>query len=368
MYDTLPDDIRDHHPFHTHDEILEQPEAVERSIRLAAEHGAPVAASVSRARRVFVVGSGTSLHAAEVGAWMLRSFSRGKIDARAMQSFEFTTYAVGLRPDDLAIAVSHSGGTHAALEALQRARRSGMETVVVTGFPDSAAARLAVHVLPTGFPQERSWAHTASYVAGIATFAALANDLADPGERLDLGQLPDAVRDALLLEGIAHRVAGSVLLAERETGASHIVFVGGGPNTATAHEAALKFLETSYVRATSFELEQSLHGPLAGIDAESLLVIIAPPGPSSERAAELARAALQIGTEPLALVAEENSEAFDGCHRVLLPSGVPEILSPITAVIPLQFFSYYVALGKGKNPDLIRRDDERYRAARGQYQ
>src|SRR5947209_15461643 len=78
MYEQLPDDIRDRHPFHMHDEILGQPEAVERSIQLVVQHGAPVASVVARARRVFVLGSGTSLHAAKAGAWMLRSFSRGK--------------------------------------------------------------------------------------------------------------------------------------------------------------------------------------------------------------------------------------------------------------------------------------------------
>lgn len=368
MYEQLPDDVRERHPFHMHDEIHEQPEAVERSIRLVAERGAPVAAALSRARRVFVLGSGTSLHAAEVGAWMLRAFSRGKIDARAQQSFEFTTYAAGLRPDDVAVVVSHSGGTYAALRALERARRSGMETVTVTGFPDGETGRLATHVLPTGFPRELGWAHTASYVAAIASFAALANDLADPAERLELGQLPDAVRDALSLEDMAHRVAAGAVLAERETGGAHIVFVGGGPNEATAREAQLKVLETSYLHATAFELEQSLHGPLAGVDAGSLLVIIAPPGVASDRAAGLARAALDIGCTPLALVGEENSEAFEDCHRLLLPTGIPEVLTPITSVVPLQLFSYFLAVGKGLNPDLIRRDDERYREARSRYE
>lgn len=368
MYEQLPAGQRERHPFHMYDEIREGPDAVERSIALVGENGAPVAAALARARRVFVLGSGTSLHAAEVGAWMLRTFSRGKIDARALQSFEFTTYELGLRPDDVPVVVSHSGGTHAALRALERVRRSGMESVTVTGFPNGETARLATHVLPTGFPREMSWAHTASYLAAIASFAALANDLADPAERLELGQLPEAVRDALGLEDIAHRAAAGVVLAERENGTAHIFFTGGGPNAATAREAQLKVLETSYLHANAFELEQALHGPLAGLERSSLLVLIAPPGASSDRAAGLARAALRIGSVPLALVGEENAGAFEDCHRVLLPTGVPEVLSPVTSVVPLQLFSYFLAVGRGLNPDLIRRDDEPYREARTQYE
>lgn len=350
-----------------YEEIKEQPNEVRGALESAAEHGDGVARLVAGARRLFLIGSGTSLHAAEVAAWMFRSFSRGKIDARAMQAYEFATYFLGMRPDDVAIAVSHSGTSTMTRRALERARRTGAETVAVTGFPSSPVAELASIVLPTGYEQERSWAHTASYTATLTCLAAVANALAEPEERLDLSPLPEVLTEALQLEELTHRIAAGLLLAERSGTPARIVLVGGGPNAATAREGELKLLETSYVQASSFELEQMLHGPLAAVTPETLLLLIAAGGNSIDRAVELSRAVHQLGVTPVVLTGSDCADRFEYAHRLLLPE-VPEVLSPISAVVPLQLFSYFLAVGKGLNPDLIHRDDERYRAARAAYE
>jgi glucosamine--fructose-6-phosphate aminotransferase (isomerizing) len=316
---------------------------------------------------VFLTGCGTSFHAAQGGSWFLQTFSRGTIDARAVEAYELATYFPSLRPDDVVVGVSHSGTTTMTVRALERAEQNGAETVVITGFPDRASGTAARHVLPTGYNAERSWAHTASYTAALTTLAALANTLADAEERLDLSPLPEVMRDALQLEEMAHRVAANAVLLERYREPAGIVLVGGGPNEVTAREGVLKLLETSYVQASAFELEEMLHGPLAAVSEGTLLIIVAPPGRSTERAVQLARAAHELETVPLVLVGNENAEAFDDAHRLVM-SDVPEVLSPIPAIVPLQLFSYFLAVGKGINPDLLHRDDERYLAARAQYQ
>jgi glucosamine 6-phosphate synthetase-like amidotransferase/phosphosugar isomerase protein len=252
------------------------------------------------------------------------------------------------------------------MRAVERAHRSGMETVVVTGFPERVPVK-GGHVLPTGYEDERSWAHTASYTAALTTFAAIANGLAEQSERLDLSPLPEVLREALELEGMAHSVAASAVVAERARGAPDVVLVGGGPNAVTASEGALKLGETSYTRAGSWELEEMLHGPLAAVDEGTLLLVIAPSGRSVERAAGLVRAARAIGAAPVAVVDEGNAGAFEDAHRLVMPE-IPEVLSPIAYIVPVQLISYFLAVGKGINPDLIRRDDERYRRARSQYE
>lgn len=365
MYADLPSGVRSRHPYHMYDEINAQPEAVARSLRLVEQHEA-VAGVIAGARRVFLTGCGTAFHAAQVGAWFLRSFSQGKIDARAVQSFELVEYLPGLRPDDVAVAISHSGATHMTLRALERAAQLGMETILVTGFPENAGGKLARHLVPTGYADEKSWAHTASYTATLTTLAALANALAEPAQRLDLSPLPQIMRDALQLEEMAHRMAGSTILVERYREPVRIVLAGAGPNAVTAGEGALKLLETSYVQATAHELEEMLHGPLAAVTAESLLIVIAPPGRSTDRAADLVRAARALETIPVVLASAANAEAFEEAHRLVMPE-LPEALTPIPYVVPLQLFSYFLAIGKDLNPDLLRRDDERYRAARAQY-
>lgn len=366
MYASLPSDVRDQHPYHMYDEIKSQPDAVAHSLELAAGAGRDVARSLTRARRVFLTGCGTSFHAALTAAWFFRSFTRGKLDARAIEAFDLATYLPGLRPDDVVIGISHSGGTPMTVEALSRGRRSGCETVVVTGFPESEAAKNARLVLPTGYAEERSWAHTVSYTSALTSLAAVANMLAEREERLDLAPLGDVMRAALDVEEIAHRIAAGVLLAERYREGGDIVLVGGGPHAATAREGELKLLETSYVHASAFSLEEMLHGPLAAVTPETLAILVVPSGRTTERAAALIRALRAIGAGSIAIVGEESAAAFEDTHRVVLPE-VPETIAPIPFIVPIQFFAYFLAVGKGMNPDLLHRDDERYLAARAAY-
>lgn len=365
MYEPLPSDIRERHPYHMYDEIKAQPEAVARSLRLAAAHGASITRIIAGARRVFVTGCGTSFYAAQGGAWFLRSFTRGGVDARAVQAYELAQYLPGLRPDDVVVGVSHAGGTTMVLEALERAHRAGCETVIVTGFPESKAGQAARHVLPTGYDQERSWAHTISYTAALTSMAAVANSLAHDDERLDLEPLPQVMAEALQIEEMVHRLAAGVIIAERYREPADMYLIGGGPNEATAREGQLKLLETSYGHALAFELEQMLHGPLAAVSGDSLIIVVAPPGRSTERAVELVNAARRIGVIPIVLVGDDNAASFEEAHRLILPD-VPEVISPIPCVVPLQLFAYFLAIGKGLNPDLIRRDDERYLEASAQ--
>jgi glucosamine--fructose-6-phosphate aminotransferase (isomerizing) len=366
MYGQLPADIRGNHPYHMIEEIKLQPEVVARAISITQRGSADVVRLLAGARRIIVTGCGTSFNAASCGAWFLRGFSRGKIDAHAVEAYELATYLPGLRPDDVIVALSHSGSTTMTIAALERGRRAGCETVLITGFPDSGAGHLARHVLSTGYEEERSWAHTVSYTAALATLAVLANSLAVPEERLDLLPLAMVLTEALGLEGIAHRLAVSVIEAEARVGPADVVVAGAGPNEFTAWEARLKLQETSFTRAGASGIEEMLHGPLAAATPDTLLIVIAPGERSTDRALDLTRAAEVIGITPVVLCGEGNAERFENAHRLVLPD-VPEIISPIPFVVPLQLFAYYLAAGKGINPDLLHRDDERYLAARAQY-
>ena len=365
MY-TAPNETRDAHPYFMYDEIRGQAASVERSLVRVREFGVEPSRLLARARRIFLVGSGTSLHAAEAGAWFFRMFSRGRIDAQVLQSFEFVTYLGGLRPDDVVLAVSHSGTSHMTIRALERARRSGVETIHITGLAESEAARAAQHILPTGFDEEHSWAHTASYTAALTTLAALANNLSGAEEQLDLSPLPAVVTEALEIEEMAHRLAANIVVSGRDGDEPSIVLIGGGPNAVTAREGQLKLLETCYVQPLALELEQALHGPLAAVNSESLVILVAPNGPSTGRAAELSRALARLNVHPVVFCGSDNADSFSEAHRFVLPD-VPEVISPIPYVVPLQLFSYFLSIGRGINPDLIHRDDKRQRAARAEY-
>lgn len=366
MYSELPSDIRDGHPYHMYDEIKAQPEAVGRSLQLIDAHGAPLVRALTGARRVFIAGCGTSYFGAQIGAWMLRSFSGAAITAQAIQSFELVTYPPALGAGDLVIGVTHSGTTTMTLRVLDLAVARGAATAVVTGFPERFADRGDTIVLETGYNDERSWAHTASATAAVAAFASLASRAGTPDQRLDLSPLPELMAEVLQLEEGAQRLAATTLIKEETHGPIRIVISGAGPNAFTANEGALKLLETAYVAATAVELEEALHGPLAAISPETLFILIAPDGACIDRSVQLAAALEEIGVTPVVLVGEESVERFSACHRFVLPH-LPEVLSPLACIVPLQFFSYFLAVGKRLNPDLIHRDDRRYLAAAAAY-
>src|SRR2546425_6527764 len=137
-------------------------------------------------------------------------------------------------------------------------------------------------------------------------------------------------------------------------------FVGGGPNTATAWEAALKMCEASHAAAVGFNCEQFLHGAWAALEREDMVVLVAPPGPSHERCVTVARVAKEIGAPLVALVREDDREiALLAAETIALPE-VDELLSPILTVVPLQLFIYHTAIRRGVNPDTTRADEPAY--------
>ena len=225
MYSKLPDDIRQGHPFHMIEEIKAQPEAVSRSLALVESRGAAALRILSRAKRVIFTGCGTSFNAALGGAWMMREL--GSLDARAIQAWDLLSYG-GLQPGDVVVGVTHSGSTVMTLRALQTADAAGIPTIAVTGFPEAVGVRESC-VCPTGYDDERSWAHTASYTAALATLAALANELASSDRRLDLAPLGDVLTESLGIEDMAHRLAASIVTEGAHTGLRVCGRSGWGP-------------------------------------------------------------------------------------------------------------------------------------------
>jgi glutamine---fructose-6-phosphate transaminase (isomerizing) len=143
-------------------------------------------------------------------------------------------------------------------------------------------------------------------------------------------------------------------IAKRFAGRRRYWFVGGGPNTATAVEGALKVSETSYATASGLDVEQFLHGPWAAMTADDLVVLIALPGPSHARAVDVARVARAVGTPVVALVGEGDRDLAPLVAETIEIAAVPELLSPILTVVPLQLLAYHLALEAGTNPDTMR--------------
>jgi glucosamine--fructose-6-phosphate aminotransferase (isomerizing) len=311
---------------------------------------------------LYLCGIGTSFHAALIGEYLLRLLAGDQLLARAVHSFEFVHYPPRLRAGTAVLVVSHRGTKQYSLQALDRANRHGAPTVTITGKGSGEGIHHAGIVLST-VEQELSAAHTKSYTTALSLLAALAVRLGrGAGQEVGAAEeqwakLPElmtrALRAEAQLKDIAHALVGKAFIA----------FVGGGPNAATAYEVALKMKETNYTPCEGVHVEQFLHGPIAGLSEEMAVWVVAPPGPSYERCLEVAQAAQAIGATTIALVQEgDDALSRTAAHVIHLPV-VLEALTPLLYVIPLQLFSYYLALAKGTNPDTFHLDDPRHQQA-----
>jgi glutamine---fructose-6-phosphate transaminase (isomerizing) len=259
------------------------------------------------AGRVLFTGCGTSFHAAQTGG-------------EAVQALE----AVLTPPEaDVLVAVSHEGTTPLTLEA---ARAFRGPVWLVTGTAESPIAEVADEVIVVTPGIEDSYCHTASYTCAVAALAALR---ADDLSRL---HLPDLVADALgdpFEAGDWGRVA----------------IVGAGRDWPTAQEAALKLREGAFLPAEAHHTEQILHGHLAAIDETVRAFVLEGEGRAAERARDVMRALGEIGAQ-----------------ATLVPT-----VHPVVDIVRFQLLTVELAARRGIDPDLIRLDDPRWKAARDSY-
>ena len=225
--------------------------------RLVGDRGpADAAAERIAGRRTWLVGIGTSWHAAQHGAWLLGTAG---LDAAALHAADVAPYARTFDVTDAVIVLSHTGQTGYTAQAREAAREAGAAVVHVTGVGKGGD-------LETVAP-ETSYAYTASHTGALMRLAQMASAL---GAQLgDLAAVPEAVASVLAAPGPVVEPPDRLL-----------ELIGAGPNAWTAAEGALKVREASYVATEGLSSEQFLHGPSVALDAQDTLVALDGGGPA----------------------------------------------------------------------------------------
>ncbi len=365
---TSPQETRPGHPYFMYDAILGQPEALAEMLARHAEASGDVAATLSNKRRIYIVGIGTSWHAVLVAEHWFRHFTGPAISVQGWHSFEFCAYPPPLGPEDAVILISHRGTKTYSFMALELAQERGAYTVAITSSDPGPRLRIADVSLHTVAP-ERSSAFTISYTTALTVLALLAVELGSAlnqdGESVQLkarlADVPNAVADVIARQ---QAIADT---AQRFGDRQRFISVGWGPNTANAYEVALKIKETSAADCEGLQVEQLLHGPFCSVDDRCLVTLIAPPGPGYARALNIARASAAAGAPVWALMQEGDRELAELAEASFPLPPLPELWSPLAYVTPLQLFTYYLALNRGKHPDLFQQDNPRQAAARTHY-
>lgn len=365
---TQQQEIRNEHPYFMYDAIMLQPEAIQETLRRHSAEAQELAATIVRKRRVYLVGIGTSWHAAVVAQHWFRRFSEGRLEVQAWHSFEFCAYPPRLSEDDVVIVISHRGTKTFSYLALEMARSNGPYTIAITANDPGPRIRVADAVLNT-VQQERSAAFTVSYTTALTILALLAiglGNLTDSSEdvpylRAQLEQVPQVITQVLAQQRSIQQAVRRFQYRQR------FICAGWGPNLANAYEVALKLKETSATDSEGIQVEQLLHGPFCSVDHRCLITLIAPPGPGYERTMDISRAAVEVDAPVWALVQEGDSLLSNLVAETFTVPNMPEFWSPLAYVVPLQLFTYYLALARGSNPDLFQQNNPKQAAARQHY-
>ena len=333
-------------------EIYEQPIVVAQTLRAYLQRmedrvTLPIPDyDLSSIKRVTIVACGTSFYAGMVAKYWFEQFARVPVDLDVASEFRYR--APVMEPGGLMIVISQSGETADTLAALRHARSEGQTIAAVVNVPTSSMAREADLLLPTHAGPEIGVASTKAFTCQLAVLAALAANLARAKGRLSpadekaivkhLSEAPAALNAALAYDEAIEAMAGAV------AGARDVLYLGRGTDYPLALEGALKLKEISYIHAEGYAAGEMKHGPIALIDENVPVIVIAPSGPLFDKTVSNMQEVQARGGKVVLISDYDGVEAAgEGCLHPLI--------APLVYAVPVQLLAYHVAVAKGTDVD-----------------
>ncbi|MEW4467134.1 glutamine--fructose-6-phosphate transaminase (isomerizing) [Parasphingorhabdus sp. JC815] len=305
-------------------------------------------------KRITIVACGTSYYAGMVAKYWFESFARVPVDLDFASEFRYRDPV--FEPGGLALFISQSGETADTLAALRHAKENGQKIAVVVNVPTSSMAREADLLLPTHAGPEIGVASTKAFSCQLAVLAALAAHLAVVKGQMTrdeerqvvkhLTEAPAALNAALdhdeNIADMAHVIAP----------ARDVLYLGRGPDYPLALEGALKLKEISYIHAEGYASGEMKHGPIALIDEDVPVIVLAPSGPLFEKTvSNMQEVRARGGQVVLISDAEGLAEAGEGCMATIEMPKVHPLIAPLVYAVPVQLLAYHVAVAKGTDVD-----------------
>ena len=341
-------------------EIYEQPIVVAQTLRAYLQRmedrvTLPIPDyDLSSIKRVTIVACGTSFYAGMVAKYWFEQFARVPVDLDVASEFRYR--APGMEPGGLMIVISQSGETADTLAALRHARAEGQTIAAVVNVPTSSMAREADLLLPTHAGPEIGVASTKAFTCQLAVLAALAANLARAKGKLTpadekaivkhLSQAPAALNAALAYDEAIEAMAGSV------AGARDVLYLGRGTDYPLALEGALKLKEISYIHAEGYAAGEMKHGPIALIDENVPVIVIAPSGPLFDKTVSNMQEVQARGGKVVLISDYDGVEAAgEGCLATITMPKVHPLIAPLVYAVPVQLLAYHVAVAKGTDVD-----------------
>jgi glucosamine--fructose-6-phosphate aminotransferase (isomerizing) len=344
-------------------EIHEQPQALINTIQGRLSHetgevyldelGVP-ADALRAATKVTITACGTSWHAGLVGKFLIEELARVPVEVDIASEYRYRGPIVS--PTDVIVGISQSGETADTLGALREARARGGRTLAICNVVGSTIAREADGVLYTHAGPEIGVASTKAFVCQLAGMVLLALAVAQAKGRLDAAtrkrladamfELPGRVDD--WLQQSAKTVAD---VARRFSGRSDFLFLGRGIQYPIALEGALKLKEISYIHAEGYPAGEMKHGPIALIDENLPVVMLAMRDASYDKSVNGLMEVKAREGQVIAIVTEGDEETAEKADAAISVPALDPLVMPIMAVVPLQLLAYHIAVLRGSDVD-----------------
>ncbi len=303
--------------------------------------------------RVLILACGTSYHAGMVGKYAIEQLARVPVEVDLASEFRYRDPIVNERT--LAVAISQSGETADTLAAIREARARGAHTVAICNVMESTIARESGSVIYTQAGPEIGVASTKAYTTQLAALYLLAIWLGARRGTIDearqaylvdeLRRVPGMVEEALHLEAPIREFARDFAHARS------FLFLGRGPQYPIALEGALKLKEISYIHAEGYAAGEMKHGPIALIDEDLPIVVIAPEGSAYEKTVSNLEEVKARGGRVIVVTTGSGEALAPFAEQVLSVPRTDDLLQPIISVVPLQLLSYAVADALGTDID-----------------
>jgi glucosamine--fructose-6-phosphate aminotransferase (isomerizing) len=343
-------------------EIYEQPKSILDSIRgrLDSSSGRFAMKSIHEyedklrnVKRLILIGCGTSWHAALVGEYLFEEFARIPVEVEYASEFRYRNPVI--YPDDLVIAISQSGETADTLAAIELAKEKGATVFGVCNVVGSSIPRMSHAGAYTHAGPEIGVASTKAFTAQVSVLTLLSLAVAQirgtiSKDRLhllmaELENVPNLVERALKTNEKVMEIA------QLFKDSKNFLYLGRGFNFPVALEGALKLKEISYIHAEGYPAAEMKHGPIALIDEEMPVVVIAPKRGIYEKVMSNIQEVKARKGKIIAIVTEGDQKIKEMADHYIEVPDCDEALSPLVTTIPLQLLSYHIAVLRGCNVD-----------------
>lgn len=343
-------------------EIFEQPDCLENCMRgrVNVERDNVTLSAVIdyrkyllNAKRIIIVACGTSWHAGLIGKQLIESFCRIPVEVEYASEFRYRNPVIN--SDDLVIAISQSGETADTLAAVNLAKENGafvygICNAIGSSIPRATDTGSYIHVGPEiGVASTKAFTGQVTVLVMLALALAKAKGTVSNEQYSDivneLGHIPGKMKEMLKLND---RIAQ---LSKTFTYASNFLYLGRGYGYPVALEGALKLKEISYIHAEGYPAAEMKHGPIALIDSDMPVVVIAPHDDMYKKVISNIQQIKARKGKVIALVSKGDDTIAKIADEVIEMPDTMECLEPLIASIPLQLLAYHVAVCKGKNVD-----------------